>query len=334
MKKYVIILILTLFAACSNDNGYSTPYIPDNYEYYEDGEVETVFENRPDGINIIFIGDGYLNQDLEKTKGAYQQIANENLDYFFSTPPFSEYKEYFNAYIIYTESEKLIGHNKPGETYTALGVIQEDWQTPSRYDTYLLNDYVKEIIPDFDSYSDKHLILLSVKNGNGAWGFYGVPLFGIVPEVMIHEAGHSFAGLGDEYEQYFTPGIVASTEFTANLDTISATDIVKWKHFIGLENYESVGVYEGGGYTSTGIWRPEANSIMRDEIYNSENPHFNAPSREAIVKKILTSVGETYTFEKFLEKDKISLNKINSKMDNNGKKTLDKFLCGNSVIEN
>ena len=42
---------------------------------------------------------------------------------------------------------------------------------------------------------------------------------------------------------------------------------------------------------------------MRSMMRNND-PYFNAPSREALVRRIVTLAGETHTFEKFAEKDK------------------------------
>jgi hypothetical protein len=59
-----------------------------------------------------------------------------------------------------------------------------------------------------------------------------------------------------------------------------------------------VGVYEGGYYYTYGVWRPELTSCMINNL-----AYYNAPSREAIVKRILAKAGETYTLDAFLNKD-------------------------------
>ena len=59
------------------------------------------------------------------------------------------------------------------------------------------------------------------------------------------------------------------------------------------------GIVEGGEYFAYGIWRPENESMMRNN-----QPYFNAPSREAIVKRIMKLAGEKFTFESFAQKDK------------------------------
>jgi hypothetical protein len=136
--------------------------------------------------------------------------------------------------------------------------------------------------------------------------------------VHTHELGHCF-GLLDEYMNWGYPSSIPAN--CANLDTTSDLSKIRWSHFIGLKGYELVGAYEGAfeGYGSgvwppydgprfkDGVYRPYLSSIM-DKYYSARSiphpsHHFNAPSREAIVKGILKAAGEPYTFEKFLEKD-------------------------------
>ena len=67
---------------------------------------------------------------------------------------------------------------------------------------------------------------------------------------------------------------------------------------IGVPGYSRVNAFEGGYYFSYGVWRPEVSSCM---IYNEK--YYNAPSREAIVKRIYNTAGIPYTFEDFVTRD-------------------------------
>jgi len=60
-----------------------------------------------------------------------------------------------------------------------------------------------------------------------------------------------------------------------------------------------VGTYEGGYFFSQGVWRSEENSCMNNNV-----AYFSAISRELMVKRILETAGETFTWEKFVAKDK------------------------------
>lgn len=301
---------LLSFLSCSDDNGYTTTFIAD--EYHEDGEVEVLFENGPETIKLIFIGDGYIKRDLEKTNGLYRKDALKHIEFIFNNPPFSEYRKYFSAYIIYAESKDEGPNYDPRTKSTALEVIQGEI-LPDRYNSDLLASYIKKIIPDFKDFSEEHHILLSLKNGRGGLASGAAIFPNYDPYTMLHELGHGFL-LGDEYEKHPTVDFEFEyiTRYNPNLDSIADISHIKWKHFIGLPGYEDVGAYEGGGYRSTGIWRAEENSIMREIA--GIHTYFNAPSREAIVKRILNSNGIEYSFETFLTIDKIAMDTINARL--------------------
>ncbi len=83
-----------------------------------------------------------------------------------------------------------------------------------------------------------------------------------------------------------------------SLNLIANKNNVLWQHFIGLNDYPKVGLYEGGSGYLHGVWRSELISCMIDNRF-----YFNAPSRELIVKRIKSLAGETYSFEDFLARD-------------------------------
>ena len=59
-------------------------------------------------------------------------------------------------------------------------------------------------------------------------------------------------------------------------------------------------MHEGGCLYEFGVWRPEYISCMEDN-----RPYYNAPSREAIVRRIMRASGKTFNMEDFISKDKI-----------------------------
>lgn len=84
------------------------------------------------------------------------------------------------------------------------------------------------------------------------------------PEVLRHEfLGHAIAGLGDEYASGGT--YQGGGTSSPNLDTENDPALVKWARLIGRDDGMggSVGVFEGGGDYSRGIYRPTATSRMR-----------------------------------------------------------------------
>jgi hypothetical protein len=312
MKKIVFILLVTVgFYSCTPEN----PEIMQIVDDFSNVDVEILFENdKENGINVIFMGDAYLKADLNRENGIYRRQAVENINTLFSTHPFSEYKEHFNAYIVYVESEEnVIDFDAPSSTAfgstsgsCVLGirclVITHQFQV----DFYMRAVKQRNQTP-------RDLILMSVNNAHGGSAGIGsgIAVFGSGnANVMVHEVGHAFSRLADEYELGGTNPL-PNTNWSANLDQIGILGKVKWKHFIDLDDYEEVGAFEGGGYVQEGIWRPEEFSVMRSTSFL----RFNAPSRESIVKRILELRGIPYSFEDFLEIDRANMDRISLHKD-------------------
>ncbi|MBW8244596.1 M64 family metallopeptidase [Muricauda oceani] len=299
---------LTLFISCAKDDTVASPsYISDN-KYFSDGDIEVVFENdKSNGINVIFMGDVYFQNHLEASDGIYRKHALNTISYLFNSTPFSQYKKHFNAYIIYAESKLFVSEDKKNEVKTPFGSSVSPDGLPSISNWRAIDGYVSKLTGK--PRGEKDLILISIKSHSGggtAWLNNNVAIFGAEDHrVMLHEVGHAFANLGDEYaNESYQPIILQEV---ANLDSTNNPDLIKWKHFLGLSDYIEVGAYEGGNYRESGFWRPEEQSVMGWGSY------FNAPSREAIVKKIMELKKLEYNFKEFLKIDKSN--------DNSSKKT-------------
>ena len=94
------------------------------------------------------------------------------------------------------------------------------------------------------------------------------------PEIALHEMGHSLADLADEYVD---PLIIESSGLPAfeqgrygNVSVSSDPALVPWAHWIDSDEVlpqfdgdSGIGVFEGGLYRSTGVFRPSFDSRMR-----------------------------------------------------------------------
>ena len=233
-RSLFLLLAISYLLGCKEDES-----VVDRTVYREDGEVQVLFENAPEGINVIFLGDGFTQFGL-RAGGNYERLGTRIIDYLFDVPPFSTYQQYFNAYIVYAESAQGFTTDKTLERNTAFGTT---WD--KTLDRRLLTN--ASTCTDLDP----------------AW----------------------------------------FVEYSANVDDIDNLDSIKWSHLIGRAGYKAVGAYEGGSYVSKDIWRPEYTSIMNDILLN----HFNAPSREAIVKRILEIRGIPYQLDELLANDVIPM---------------------------
>lgn len=208
--------------------------------------VDTIFKNGPldDRINLVFVGDGYQANELNQ----YVIDVNEILDEIFNQSPFKEYKSYFNAFAI-----KVIS-NQSGATHPRTSPDNDCSPVPaSTVDTYFGStfDYAnihRLLVPTKNSalsnvlashlplYDQVFVVVNSIYYG-GSGGFYATGSTNSNgKEVAIHEIGHSFAYLADEY--WAGPQYAVEK---ANLTQQSNPSLARWKDWIGVAG---VGLYE------------------------------------------------------------------------------------------
>ena len=138
--------------------------------------------------------------------------------------------------------------------------------------------------------------------------------------VVVHEFGHSFAGLADEYyyddmySPYYFPdvepweqNITTMADFGSKwadmmpadarkdadghyLPTPPVDDSAMWKSIAeGADTDSIVGVYEGGGYLSKGVFRPYPDCRMKSNV----GPMFCPVCQRAIERIILFGLEES-----------------------------------------
>ncbi len=164
------------------------------------GRVWAVVENGPpaDKVDLLLLGDGYTPADLDKWHRDAQRMA----ELLFAVSPFKEHRSDFNVWAIDTPSD-LTGVSRPsdgvyrhtpiGATYDALG--------SERYVLTFDNKRMREIAAAAP-YEFVEIVVNDRKYGGG--GIHN--LYATVaadsawaPYLFVHEFGHHFAGLADEY---------------------------------------------------------------------------------------------------------------------------------------
>lgn len=274
--------------------------------------------------DIIFVGDGYTAADFQEG-GKFHLDVQEGINGLFNVEPYKTYKSHFRVYKIgsyskesgVTQSDKSIvkntvfssSFNGGSSITTNFDKVFEYCKTIPSITTDALKATLVIVLLNQDRYAGTTYIWTdgSVMSLTPVARSY--PAGSQYVNILVHEAGgHGFGGLADEYitnqGQTITSSAISDYNqwnalgFFANIDIVSDLTTVKWKHFIGLEGYSRVGVYEGAFGFSYGVWRAENTSCMIDNIL-----YFSAPSREAIVKRIMTRTGNIYSFESFRAND-------------------------------
>ncbi|MCB9857260.1 MAG: fibronectin type III domain-containing protein [Phycisphaerales bacterium] len=223
----------------------------------------TLIDNGPvnNRLDLVFVGDGYTVDDLP----LYATQIDNLLPGFFAEEPFAAYASYFNVHrvdVISNESgvdEPAIGQVRD----TALNMSVSATSTGIFVSTTLARS-AAACAPQFEQ-------VLAVANTTtyGGSGYYSADVgtlpggSGLALGVALHEFGHSFGNLGDEY---WTTGVTHGTyePFQANLSIYDAAaqtaQLRKWYRWLDLPNIDT---FEGGDYAQFGVYRPSNLSKMR-----------------------------------------------------------------------
>ena len=119
---------------------------------------------------------------------------------------------------------------------------------------------------------DQIFVLVNSEIYGGAGG--GISTSSVHPssgEIILHEFGHTFGGLADEYSSSIPGAVLEDPE--PNVDLDFAIENLKWARWVlpstplptpNTVPYEStVGAFEGARYFQSGIYRPWADCLMR-----------------------------------------------------------------------
>ena len=241
----------------------------------------TIFSGASEGekIDVAIVAEGYTAEEME----LFRKDAERTIEALFSHEPFGTLRERFNFIAVECPS-KDSGVSIPSE-----GVWKES-ALDSHFDTfyaarYLTTSAIFKMADHLSALPYEHIIVLANTDTYGGGGIYNsytltTAHHELFAPVVVHEFGHSFAGLADEYF-YSTPDI-ATNPLTATKEPWqqNITNLVdfqsKWADMLpeGTEipsdptkkaekNY-TVGVYEGANYVSEGAYRPAVVCRMRN----------------------------------------------------------------------
>lgn len=253
-------------------------------------QVDTImYHGSPDKfINIVYLGDGYQTNEL----GNYDNHAFTANQYLFNTSPFSSYKRYFNAFAIRSVSTQSGARHPrtatdcPGEaghpTLETNNIFGStfDYGNIHRLLVPTRGTVLNRVLLDNFPLSDQRVIVVNSQYYGGSGGTNATSsVHASSNEIFVHEIGHSYAGLSDEYwagDQY--------ARETPNLTRETDPNLVKWKNWIGVSG---VGVFVHGNSGNQANWyRPHNNCKMR-----FLGPAFCPVCKERIVQTTLSKFG-------------------------------------------
>lgn len=214
-----------------------------------------------DCIDVVFLPEGYTADEMER----FYQDAQIAVESFLQHEAFRELAERFNFVAVELPSaESGVSVPRRGEWRdTALGSHFDTFYS-DRYLTTLNVEHLHDLLSGLPY---EHIIILANTDTYGGGGIFNsytltTAHHSAFRPVVVHEFGHSFVGLADEYfyddqfVEYYYPGV---EPWEPNITTQTDFDR-KWKSLMGRDG---VGLYEGGGYQSKGVWRGSEDCRMR-----------------------------------------------------------------------
>lgn len=248
-----------------------------------------------DHVDLAFLAEGYTKDQRDKFLQDVERISA----YLFSIPPFIEEKQRFNIHAVFVASDDS-GTDNAGQDFWPSTALESGFYTFG-LDRYLTTaDYwrIADALPNVPKDHICVLVNSEMYGGGGIFNFYSLSTADhyLSEVVFVHELGHGFAGLGDEYytsevayEDFFD---LSEEPLAPNLTTLVDFES-KWKDMIdeGVpvptpdkeEYWDKTGVFEGGAYVAKGVYRPEVTCKMK----SNQAPGFCRVCQEAIRDMIL-----------------------------------------------
>ena len=248
----------------------------------EDLDAETDSEHR---IDIAIVAEGYTEVEMD----TFMDDAREAMNSLWAHEPFGSMKDRFNIVCVKSPS-------KDSNVSVPRTGIWKDTAIGSHFDTFYSDRYLTTLhlfkLHDvLAGIPYEHIIILANTPTYGGGGIYNSytlttahhPSF---RPVVVHEFGHSFAGLADEYyyddqfSEYYYPdtepweqNITTKKDFKSKWEdmvgkvfSLGGTGL-EWRGKKNVGDEVTVGVFEGGGYQSKGVWRGSVDCRMNTNSY-------------------------------------------------------------------
>ena len=262
-------------------------------------------------IHIAFVAEGYRRSEMP----TFVEDARVAVEALFEHEPFKSMRDRFNIVAVESESEDS-GTSEPSKGIwrnTVLG---------SHFDTFYSNRYLttlnlKQLHDVLAGIPYEHIIVLvntDEYGGGGILNSYNLSMthHPYYRQVVVHEFGHSFAGLADEYayDQEQIPmyphdvepwekNITTLVDFHGKWEKLIGADTPvptplphtgrkktakgkKSKRATAADDRGTIGAYEGAGYSMKGVYRPCVDCRMRSNVHKEFCPACQKALRELI----------------------------------------------------
>lgn len=268
-------------------------------------------------VDILVLGDGYTNAQ----QATFNTHADALWGAMFNVTPYKEYANFVNWTTGFVASAQSGADHPPYQAgCTTLSCCADSGaQTDPHAGTFvntafdgrfctnqihrLLTVNNSKVLAAAAGYPNWDVILVTVNDPvyGGAGGSISVTSAHTSgPLVIIHEYGHTFHKLADEYTTPY-PGFPACSDTganpncEANVTNQTNRDLVKWRHWYNPSNIPvptpantpGTGLFEGARYLTSGMYRPTHDSCLMRSLGTS----FCTVCRQAYVKRLYSGWG-------------------------------------------
>ncbi len=226
-------------------------------------------------VDILILPEGYTTAEMDKFKSDCDKFTSG----LFTFEPYTQNRDKFNIRAVMAPSAES-GTDIPGDKIWINTLLNSSFYTfdSERYLMTTDNKAVRNLASNAP-YDQIYILVNSSKYGGGSiYNYYSTSVNSNASsaKIFVHEFGHGFAALGDEYDD----GSTAFNEmyplnlepWEPNITTLTKFE-TKWKGMLTadtpvptpVENGSGMklGVYEGAGYVTKGLYRPTPDCMMR-----------------------------------------------------------------------
>ena len=251
----------------------------------------------PQKVDLLILGDGYTSQDMQKFEADARRLSS----HLFSVSPFKERANDFNIWALAVPTQES------GITRPSTGVHHAS-SLGTRYDIFGSERYVLTLdnraLRDIAQHAPYEFIEILVNNetygGGGIFGQFSTAAASNdwANYLFVHEFGHHFAGLADEY--YTSPVAYQASgarmePWEPNVTALRDPDHIKWKQHVTagtplptpwpkLEYEKESRAYQKKRAALREKNRPESemNALFREDLARTKALFEKQPYRHAI----------------------------------------------------
>ena len=245
-----------------------------------------ILKNKSNGdphtrVDIAILGEGYTVKELAKFQKDFEKFTN----IFFNFEPYKSYKDKFNFYGVVKPSEES-GVDEPRANIFKNTALSATFNSLGS-ERYLLTEDNKAV-RDIAAHVPYDALMIMVNHGRyGGGGIYN--LFSTFTTdnqwheyLFLHEFGHSFSGLADEY---YTSDVSYNDFFHTDVEPVepNITALInnqpKWENSI-TEGIEIPTPWEKAQFDSLDLTWQARRRVLNDKI--AELKRSKAPKGEII----------------------------------------------------